>query len=276
MEKIPLPSSVRVTPGKTEHQATVTVEPCFPGYGITLGNALRRVLLSSMPGAAITAFKLKGALHEFTSIPNVKEDVVEISLNLKNVRLRVFSSEPVRLHVKAKGERVVTAGDIEKSSDVEVVDPSQVIATITDSKGEVDLELLVNQGRGYVPTEAREREELEVGMIAIDAIFTPIRNVGFQVENVRVGQMTNWDKLVLEIETDGSIKPAEALTEAIQILLDQFGMIHSQGSETSTMVSEPTSGEDSQSTQPASAEAGEEAPKEGKKRGRKKKDAVNE
>ena len=275
MDKITLPASVRIESGKSPNLATVVIEPCFPGYGTTLGNALRRVLLSSMPGAAITAFKLKGALHEFTTIPHVNEDVVEICLNLKNVRLRVFSAEPVRLHLKAKGARAVTAGDIAKSSDVEVVNPDQIIATITDSAGEIDLELMVNQGRGYVPTEAREREELEVGMIAIDAIYTPVRNIGFQVESVRVGQMTNWDKLVVQIETDGSILPAQALREATQVLLDQFGFIHEQISGTASASVEP--GEPSASVDETAApvEPTDEPAKdkEPKKRTRKKKDA---
>ncbi len=273
MDTITLPTSVRIESGTADNQATVVIEPCFPGYGTTLGNALRRVLLSSMPGAAITAFKLKGALHEFTTIPHVKEDVVEICLNLKNVRLRVFSAEPVRLHLKAKGDRAVTAGDIAKSSDVEVVNPEHLIATMTDSAGEIDLELMVGQGRGYVPTEAREREELEVGMIAVDAIYTPVRNVGFQVESVRVGQMTNWDKLILEIETDGTIQPAQALREATQILLDQFSFVHEQinGKASASSASE-------ESATPAEAATAvdptpePEKEKESKKRSRKKKE----
>lgn len=276
MDKITLPSSVRIESGKAPHQATVVIEPCFPGYGTTLGNALRRVLLSSMPGAAITAFKLKGALHEFTTIPHVKEDVVEICLNLKNVRLRVFSAEPVRLHLKAKGERAVTAGDIAKSSDVEVVNPEHVIATITDSAGEIDLELMVSQGRGYVPTEAREREELEVGMIALDAIYTPVRNVGFQVESVRVGQMTNWDKLVMQIETDGSLLPAEALREATQVLLEQFGFIHEQisgGASALVESGEPAASVD-ETAAPVEPTDEPAKDKEPKKRTRKKKEAT--
>ncbi len=274
MDKITLPSSVHIESGKSPNLATVVIEPCFPGYGTTLGNALRRVLLSSMPGAAITAFKLKGALHEFTTIPHVKEDVVEICLNLKNVRLRVFSAEPVRLHLKAKGERAVTAGDIAKSSDVEVVNPDHLIATITDGAGEIDLELMVGQGRGYVPTEAREREELEVGMIAVDAIYTPVRNVGFQVESVRVGQMTNWDKLVLQIETDGSILPAQAVREATQVLLEQFGFIHEQISGTASASSEPEapSSPADEAAAPGEPTNEPEKEKEPKKRTRKKKE----
>lgn len=276
MENIPLPTSLRIEPGDKPNRAIVVIEPCFPGYGTSLGNALRRVLLSSMPGAAITAFKLKGALHEFTTIPHVKEDVVEICLNLKNVRLRVYSAEPVRLHLKAKGARAVTAGDIAKSSDVEVVNPEHVIATITDSAGEVDFELLVSQGRGYVPTEAREREELEVGMIAVDAIYTPLRNVGFQVENVRVGQMTNWDKLTVDIETDGSIEPGMALREATQILLDQFGFIRQQIGESGTPEADKSSAahEEITTTVEAEEKPEPEKEKEPKKRSRKKKEVA--
>jgi len=228
MEHIPLPSSVSVVSGKTENSATVTIEPCYPGYGMTIGNAIRRVLLSSLPGAAITAFSVKGLQHEFSALPNVKEDFVEIALNIKQIRLQVHSPEPVRIRLSVKGERRVTAGDIETSSDVEIINKDLVLATLTDKAATLEMEFMARQGRGYETTDAREKEELEVGMIAVDSLFSPIQRVGFQVEHVRVGQMTNWDKLVLDIETDGTILPREAVNTAVQYLLEQFGSVAAQ------------------------------------------------
>jgi len=225
MEKIPLPSTISVEKGGKTNEAVISIQPCHPGYGTTLGNALRRVMLSSLPGAAVTAFKIKGASHEYSSIPHVAEDLVEISLNLKQLRLKVFSSEPVRIELKAKGEKKVTGKDIKTTSDVEVVNPNMVIATLTDKDAELEMELIVNQGRGYVPTETREKEAIEPDMIAIDAIYTPVRNVGFRIENVRVGQMTNYENLLLDIETDGSVTPLEALTQANSLLMEHFTFI---------------------------------------------------
>lgn len=228
MENIPLPSKIEVLPGKNANEATISIQPCHPGYGTTLGNALRRVLISSLPGAAVTAFKIKGVSHEFSAIDNVKEDVVEISLNLKQLRVKVFSAEPVRLELKAKGEKKVTAKDIKASSDVEIANPDLLIATLTNKNAELDMEIIVTQGRGYVPTESREKENLETDMIMIDSIYTPIKNVGIAIENVRVGQMTNYENLLLKIETDGTITPAEALAQATQVLIDHFQFIASQ------------------------------------------------
>lgn len=225
MEHIPLPTTVTVVAGDNERLATVAVEPLFPGYGTTVGNALRRVLLSSLPGAAITSFSVKGVPHEFSAQAGIKEDFIEIALNLKQVRLKVHSADPVRLHLSAQGERKVTAGDIATSSDAEIVSREQTIATLTDPSANLEIELIAKQGRGYEPTEAREKEELEVGMIALDALFSPIRKVGFQVENVRVGQMTNWDRLVLEIETDGTITPKDALLEASRYVIEHFNFV---------------------------------------------------
>ena len=228
MENIPLPSKIEIQPGKKENEAIVSIQPCHPGYGITLGNALRRVLLSSLPGAAVTAFKIKGVNHEFSSIPHVKEDIVEISLNLKQLRLKVFSEQPVRLELKAKGEKKVTAKDIKTTSDVEIANQNLLIATLTDKDAELDMEIFVSQGRGYVPTEAQDKENLEIGTIATNAIFTPARNVGFHIENVRVGQMTNYENLILTIETDGTLTPQEALKQSADILISHFQFITDQ------------------------------------------------
>ena len=231
MESLPLPSKIEVEKGRNEHEAIISIQPCHPGYATTLGNALRRVILSSLPGAAVTAFKIKGVAHEFSAVDHVLEDIVQVALNLKQLRLKVHSAEPVRLELKAKGEKKVTGKDIKPTADVEIVNPDQVIATLTDKNAEIEMELLVSQGRGYIPTELQEKENLEVGMIPIDAIFTPARNVGFKVENVRVGQMTNFENLILTIETDGNITPQEALHQATQILMDHFNFIAAASAE---------------------------------------------
>lgn len=225
MENIPLPSKIEFLPGKKLNESIVSIQPCHPGYGITLGNALRRVLMSSLKGAAVTGFKIKGITHEYTAIPHVKEDIVEISLNLKQLRVKVFTDEPVRLELKAKGEKNVTAKDIKKSSDVEIANPDLIIATLTDAAADLDMEIIVNRGRGYVSTESREKEDTEVDLIIIDSIYTPIKNVGIQVENVRVGQYTNYENLLLTVETDGTITPKEAIEQATEVILDHFNFI---------------------------------------------------
>ncbi|MEY4723603.1 MAG: hypothetical protein RLZZ324_1116 [Candidatus Parcubacteria bacterium] len=224
MEDILLPSKIELTPGENDRKATLTVEPCFHGYGTTLGNALRRVMLSSLPGAAVIAVKIKGVQHEFSGMPGVKEDVLEVVLNLKALRMRVFTEEPVRLTLKAKGDRAATAADIEKNSDVEIVNPELHIATLTDKKAELEMEIIVARGRGYVPVEERAKEKMELGVMAIDSVFSPVKDVGYKVENTRVGQITNFDKLVMTIETDGTITPDAAVDQSVRILLDHFNL----------------------------------------------------
>lgn len=224
MELIPLPSKIEVAP-QEPNRALFTIEPCYPGYGNTLGNALRRVLLSSLEGAAITAVKIKDVSHEFSTLPSVKEDVVEIILNLKNLRFRKFTADPVTLTLKTKGEKKVTGKDIASTSDVEVANPEQVIATLTDKNAEFEMELVVETGRGYVPVETREKEKRDIGMIAVDAIYTPVRNANFEVENVRVGQMTNYDRLMIDITTDGTLAPAQAFHESAKILSAHFDFL---------------------------------------------------
>ncbi len=223
MEAIQLPNAAEVT-NLGGHKYQVVLEPLYPGYGVTIGNTMRRVLLSSMPGSAITAVKIRFVDHEFSTVPNVKEDVVQIILNLKQVRLRSRSSEPIKLSIKAKGETVVRAADIQKSDLVEVINPDQHIATLDNKGAELDMEITVEQGRGYVPVESRETERHDLGTLAVDAIFTPVKSVYYDVSNVRVGQMTNFDKLVLNIETDGSITGQEAVDIASNILVDHFKM----------------------------------------------------
>jgi len=237
MEPIRLPTKIELTPGAKDNSAVLTVEPCFQGYGTTIGNALRRVLLSSLPGAAVTAVKITGAQHEFSTIPNVKEDVLEIILNLKQLRLRVHSDEPVRLTLKKTGEGKVKAKDIQPSSDVEICNPDLHIATITDEAGELEMEIFAAKGRGFVTTEERGKEK-EIGIIAIDSIFTPIRNVGYSVVDTRVGQITNFDKLVMHIETDGTISPQEAVEQASKTLLEHFEMFRSLSGNIGTVPTE--------------------------------------
>jgi DNA-directed RNA polymerase subunit alpha len=240
MEQIPLPHSAQVQDlGNNSYE--VTLEPLYPGYGVTIGNAMRRVLLSSMPGAAVTAVKIKYVDHEFSTVPNVKEDVIQIILNLKQLRLRSFSAEPVRLTLQSKGEGVVTAEMISANDQVEVVNKDLYICTLDNKSADLDMELIVEQGRGYVPVEARDAgHKLEAGMLAIDAIYTPVRSVYFDVSNVRVGQITNFDKLVFRMETDGTISGSEAVDIASHILVDHFSQLfNNEGAARMEMMATP-------------------------------------
>lgn len=211
----------------TKTSATLTVEPLHSGYGMTLGNSLRRVLLSSIAGAGVTAFKVVGASHEFATLPNVKEDVVEIMLNIKGIRFRLFSEEPQTVRLVKKGAGIVTAKDIQTNADVEVVNPEHVIAHLDGSKAEIIIDLVVEAGRGYrTVDESTHRKASD--MIAVDAVFTPVQRVRYKVENTRVGQMTDLDKLVLTIDTDGTISPTEAFEEAAAILVNQYTALAGQ------------------------------------------------
>lgn len=222
---IQLPVEPKVLSRDGDNKAIFEISPLYPGYGMTIGNSLRRVLISSLSGAAITSVKIKGVLHEFSTIENVSEDVIEIILNLKKVRFKVFSDEPVTLTLKVSGEKEVIAGDIKATSDVEVINTDQHIATITNKKGEIEMELKIEKGIGYIPVDKREKSKLGVGVIAIDGIFTPVKNVNFKVENIRVDQRTDFNRAILEIETDGSILPEEALQRASNILVNHFNII---------------------------------------------------
>jgi DNA-directed RNA polymerase subunit alpha len=202
--------------------ATFAIEPLHAGYGNTLGNSLRRVLLSSIEGAAIVAFRIEGATHEFTTVEGVKEDVVDIMLNLKNVRLKVHSDQPIELRLEKKGAGVVTAGDIKTTADVEVINKDQVIATIDDPKKTVVIDLVVEAGRGYRTIEDSSESRLHSDMIALDAVFSPVLRVRYKVDNTRVGQDTNLDKLLLVVDTDGTLSPREAFEEAAAVLVNQY------------------------------------------------------
>ena len=227
MEAIPLPNRAKIEDlGGNKYK--LILEPLYPGYGVTVGNALRRVLLSSMPGSSVTAVKIKFVDHEFSTIPNVKEDVIQLLLNLKQLRVKSFSAEPVRLQLKAKGEKVVTAADIKETDQVKVINKDLHIATLDNKNSDLEMELVVEQGKGYLPVEQRENHKPEIGMIALDAVFTPIRSVYFDISNVRVGQLTNFDKLEVVMETDGSIDGTTATNIAAHILVDHFSMLFSE------------------------------------------------
>ena len=217
--------------------ATFLIEPMHAGYGNTLGNSMRRVLLSSIRGGAIVAFRIEGATHEFTTVEGVKEDVVDIMLNLKGVRLRVHTDEPVELRLEKTGG-VITAGDIQANGEVEVVNPDHVIATIDDPKKTVIMDLVAEAGRGYQTIEDSSESRLHSDMIALDAVFTPVLRVRYKVDPTRVGDETNLDKLTMTIETDGTMTPREAFEEAAAILVNQYTAL--AGS--TTVVSAPALG----------------------------------
>lgn len=199
-------------------------EPLSPGYGTTLGNGLRRILLSSLEGAAITSIKVEGAQHEFSTISGVKEDLVNIMLNLKSLKLRSHSEEPIQLKLSKTGPGKVMAADFEKNPQIEIIDPNHLIATLDKNK-KLELQATVDKGRGYIAADSRGEERLPLGTIALDAIYSPIEKVNFQVENTRVGGRTDFDKLTLEITTDSTISPSKALWQAAQILVDHFQVV---------------------------------------------------
>jgi DNA-directed RNA polymerase subunit alpha len=197
------------------------VEPLERGYGITLGNSLRRILLSSLPGAAVTSVKIDGVLHEFSTIPGVVEDVTDIILNLKQLSLKVHSDEPKTLRIHAEGEGVVTAGDIHTDADVEILNPDLHIATL-DKGGRLIAEITVGKGRGYVPADQNKTPDMPIGVIPVDSIFSPIRRVNYTIEHTRVGNRTNYDKLTLEVWTNGAVRPDEACSWAAKILKEHL------------------------------------------------------
>jgi DNA-directed RNA polymerase subunit alpha len=215
----------------TDHgttSATFVIEPLHPGYGMTLGNSLRRVLLSSIAGAAVTGFRINGISHEFTTVKGVKEDVVAIMLNLKNIRFKVFSDEPQTITLSKKGKGVIKAKDLQLNSDTEVVNPDQVICTVDDEKATVTIELTVETGRGYRALDEQGSGRKVSDMIMLDALFTPVLRVRYKVENTRVGQMTDLDRLLLTVDTDGSITPRDAFEEAAAILVNQYTALAGQ------------------------------------------------
>lgn len=201
------------------------IDGLYPGYGHTLGNSLRRVILSSIEGAALTSIKIEGVGHEFSAVDGLKDDVIMMILNLKKLRLKLHSEEPQVIKLSVKGPRIVTGSDIKLPSQVEVMNPEQYINEITSKSGELEIEMTVEKGMGYVPKEAIQKDRVEIGTIALDAIFSPVRRVNYEVENMRVGNRTDFNKLTIMIETDGSISPREALEKSIYTMITQLKAI---------------------------------------------------
>jgi len=235
---IPLPSSPKIIK-KENNRAVFEIEGLYPGYGITISNTLRRVLLSSLEGAAITQIKIKGVSHEFSTIPGVLEDVITIILNLKKIRFKSFSKEPQRIILKAKGEKKIKAGDFDLTSELEIKNPDTPIATITTKSTQLQIEAIVETGIGYESVEQREskKQESAVGMMPIDSIFTPVKRVSFQVENMRIGRRTDFDRLEIDIETDGTISPKEAFLKASEILCQHFSLFCEKEKENNKKIS---------------------------------------
>lgn len=224
---ISLPSKPKIVEKKEENEVLFEINSLYPGYGVTIGNSLRRVLLSSLSGAAVTKVKITNVNHEFSTISGVMEDVITIILNLKELRFRVHSDEPQTARLKVKGEMEVKGSHFEVPTQVELVNPDVHIATLTDKKASLDMEIEIEKGMGYSSAEDRKEEKLEVGQIIIDSIFTPVKRVNFHVENMRVGKRTDYDRLFIQIETDKTISPEDALFQAVDILKEHFDQLSS-------------------------------------------------
>ncbi len=222
MISYPLPPKVIQ---KGRNQAIFEVQGLYPGYGVTIGNALRRVLLSSLEGVAVTEVKIKGVPHEFSTIPGVLEDAIMVILNLKNLRFKIHEGNIQKVELSVKGEKEIRGEDFKMFPQIELANPELHIATITDKKTELNIEITIERGVGYEPKDQRKTKKSEIGAIAMDAIFTPIKNVSFTVENMRVGERTDFDKLSLEIETDGTLTPEDAFYQACEILIKHFNIL---------------------------------------------------
>lgn len=215
------PSKLDINNTEETKQAVITAEPLERGFGITLGNALRRVLLSSLQGAAVTSVKIDGVLHEFSSIPGVREDITDMVLNIKNLRIKAHSPEKKKLRLTATGPAKITAGMIETDADVEIINKDLVICTL-DKNARINMELTVESGKGYVPAAQNKPADAPIGLIPVDALFSPVKKVTYKVENSRVGQVTDYDKLILTIDTDGTVTPEDAIAFASKIIQDQL------------------------------------------------------
>mgnify|MGYP001607055660 FL=1 len=221
---IVLPSKPKVI-SEEGFSGVYEIDGLYPGYGHTLGNSLRRIILSSLPGASITQIKIDGVEHEFSTIQGIKEDVIAILLNLKRVRLRITSNEPVKMSLKAKGPKTITAGDIETPGQIEILNGEQEICTLADAKSSIDMELTVERGIGYMSREVIQKTRMDIGALALDAVFTPIRRASYEVEQMRVGDRTDFNRLRLFIETDGTLTPKEALEKSIELMINQLKAI---------------------------------------------------
>lgn len=245
-----LPSKPRIVSEEGE-SGVFEIDGLYPGYGHTLGNSLRRIILSSLPGVAVTSVRISGVSHEFSTLEGVKEDVITILLNLKKIRMRFTTDEAQTLTLKIKGEKQVTAGDIELPGQVEILNPDQHIATVTGKNTELEMEIRAEKGLGFMPKELVEKNRVEIGAIALDGIFTPIRRASYEVENMRVGDRTDFNKLKLFIETDGTITPTEALTQSIEIMINQLKAIIGFKEE------EPVTVEEEESSAPSAVKSSE-------------------
>jgi len=221
---VTLPSKPRVVKEDGNH-GIFEIDGLYPGYGHTLGNSLRRIILSSLPGAAITQVKINGAEHEFATLSGVKEDVITILLNLRRVRLALHSEEPVTMTLKSNGAGILTAKDIEAPSQIEILSKDEHIAEVTNKTAKLEIEMTVEKGLGYVPREVHQKDKVEIGTIALDAVFTPIRRANYEVENMRVGDRTDYNRLRLIVETDGTYSPREAIEKSIEIMIHQLKSI---------------------------------------------------
>lgn len=221
---VTLPSKPRIVSEK-EFGGVYEIDGLYPGYGHTLGNSLRRIILSSLPGAAITSAKIDDIQHEFSTIEGIKEDVITILLNLKRVRIQMLSDEPQQMRIDIKGPKSITAADIEIPGQIQILNPEQPIAEITGKNAKLSIEMTVERGLGYVAKEALQKERVEIGVISLDAIFTPIRRVNYEVENMRIGDRTDFNRLRFFIETDGTVTPKEALEKSIEIMINQLKSI---------------------------------------------------
>jgi DNA-directed RNA polymerase subunit alpha len=225
MEQILLPNTIEFKAGDKPNVGQLIVTPCHQGYGATMGNAFRRVLLSSLPGSAVESVKIAGVQHEFSAVEGVVEDMVQIIMNLKQLAVRSFSEESVTLTLNKKGKGDITASDFEKNADVEIINPELKIATLTTDDKNFEMEITVGNGRGYVPVGEKDTKNYDLGTIAIDSLYTPVRDIGYNVELTRVGDVTNYEKLVVDIETNGTISPKDAVAQATKILMDYFGLV---------------------------------------------------
>lgn len=223
-QNIALPSKPRIVL-EEGFKGIYEIDGLYPGYGDTLGNSLRRIILSSLPGAAITELKINGVDHEFSTISGIKEDVISIILNIKKIRVKLDSEEPQTIVLRVKGSKTVTAGDIEIPSQVSIMNPEHVILTSTDKNTDLSIEMRVEKGLGYVAKETLHKERINIGSIALDGVFTPIRRINYETEHMRVGERTDFNRLRISIETDGTIKPREALEKAIQVMITQLKAI---------------------------------------------------
>ena len=226
MEHIFLPTTVEFLPTDRPNVGKVLLTPCHQGYGTTIGNALRRVLLSSLPGAAVESIKIDGVQHEFSGLSGVREDVIEIILNIKHLAVILHEPGPVTVTLTKKGKGMVTGADIAKTSAITVVNPELEICTITDAATNFSMDITIGQGRGYVPAADKNTKQWDLGTIAVDSLYTPIRDVGYDVELTRVGDVTDYEKLVLTVMTNGTVTPKAAIEQSASILIDHFALLN--------------------------------------------------